>query len=69
MAIRRLPDSALSRIPIIALSANAFESDRRKSIESGMDAHLTKPLNVPLLLETIVKTIQKHRDSGKPAGD
>ncbi len=61
MAIRSLPDPALSRIPIIALSANAFESDRRKSIESGMDAHLTKPLDVPLLLETIVKTIKRHR--------
>ena len=60
-AIRTLPDPVLSRIPIIALSANAFESDRRKSIESGMDAHLTKPLDVPQLLETVVGVIQKHR--------
>ncbi len=72
MAIRSLPDPALSRIPIIALSANAFESDRRKSIESGMDAHLTKPLDIPLLLETVRKTIQKHRDQkyrGRPQRD
>ncbi len=67
MAIRALPDPALSRIPIIALSANAFESDRRKSIESGMDAHLTKPLDVPQLLETIVKTVQDRRASGRNA--
>ena len=67
MAIRALPDPALSRIPIIALSANAFESDRRKSIESGMDAHLTKPLDVPQLLETIVKTVQDRRSSGRTA--
>ncbi|MCI8514492.1 MAG: response regulator [Lachnospiraceae bacterium] len=56
--IRRLKDPALARIPIIALSANAFESDKRLSIESGMNAHLTKPIDVPLLLETIAKTIR-----------
>ena len=60
-AIRKLKNPTLSRIPIIALSADAFESDKRKSIESGMDAHLTKPIDVPLLLETIVKTIQIHK--------
>lgn len=59
-AIRKLKNQVLSRIPIIALSADAFESDKRKSIESGMDAHLTKPIDVPLLLETIVKTVQIH---------
>ena len=42
-AIRRLNNELLARIPIIALSADAFESDKRKSIESGMDAHLPKP--------------------------
>ena len=60
-AIRKLKNPALARIPIIALSADAFESDKRKSIESGMDAHLTKPIDVPLLLETIVKTVQIHK--------
>ncbi|MCX4267180.1 MAG: ATP-binding protein [Lachnospiraceae bacterium] len=60
-AIRKLKHPILSRIPIIALSADAFESDKRKSIESGMDAHLTKPIDVPLLLETMVKTIQIHK--------
>lgn len=59
-AIRKLKNPVLARIPIIALSADAFESDKRKSIESGMDAHLTKPIDVPLLLETIVKTVQIH---------
>ena len=60
-AIRRLDNELLARIPIIALSADAFESDKRKSIESGMDAHLPKPIDVPVLLETIAKTIQMHR--------
>jgi len=51
--IRSLKNPALAHIPIIALSANAFKSDRRLSIESGMNAHLTKPIDIPLLLETI----------------
>lgn len=59
-AIRSFENEALSRIPIIALSADAFESDRRKSIESGMDAHLPKPIDVPVLLETMAKTLQAH---------
>lgn len=59
-AIRKLKDKVLSHIPIIALSADAFESDKRKSIESGMDAHLPKPIDVPVLLDTIAKTLQTH---------
>ncbi len=57
--IRKIENPDLARIPIIALSANAFESDRKMSIESGMNAHLTKPIDVPLLLETLVKTLKK----------
>lgn len=56
-AIRRLNDPVLSCIPIIALSANAFESDKRLSTESGMNAHLTKPIDVPVLLETISRIV------------
>jgi len=59
--VRQLDTPALAHIPIIALYANAFESDRRLSIESGMDAHLAKPLDVPLLLETITRTLQTHK--------
>lgn len=55
--IRRLKDPVLSHIPIIALSANAFESDKRLSAESGMNAHLTKPIDVPILLETIARVL------------
>jgi CheY-like chemotaxis protein len=60
-AIRRLEDPALAGIPIIALSANAFESDRRLSTESGMNAHLTKPLDIPILLETIARIVPDDR--------
>ena len=52
-AIRALPDPALSQIPIVALSANVFESDIRRSYDAGMEAHLAKPSDVPGLLGTI----------------
>ena len=61
--IRSLKDPAQFRIPIIALSADAFDSDRQMSIECGMDAHLTKPIDVPLLLETIAKTLHARKYS------
>lgn len=59
--IRRLENPALSGIPIIALSANALSSDRQLSIECGMNAHLAKPLDIPILLETMAKTVRCTR--------
>ena len=55
--IRGLPDPARASVPIIALSANALESDKRISMETGMNAHLNKPLDVPLLLKTVNKIL------------
>ncbi len=52
-AIRGLQDPALAKIPIIALSANVFESDLRRSAESGMNAHLAKPMDVAEVQKTI----------------
>lgn len=59
-AIRALPDPKLARIPIIALSANTLPSDLRRSKESGMDAHLAKPMDLSLLLGTIEKLTGKR---------
>lgn len=55
-AIRELEDARLAGIPIIALSANALEEDKKRSMESGMDAHMAKPLNVALL-EKLVREV------------
>ena len=54
-AIRNLPDKDKACIPIIAMTANAFAEDKRKTMEAGMNAHLSKPLNVPKLMDTIRK--------------
>ncbi len=59
--IRNLNHPVISHIPIIALSADAFDSDKQMSIESGMDAHLTKPIDIPILLETIAKTLHARK--------
>ena len=60
-AIRRLPNPTLSSIPIIALSASVYDNDRKKSREAGINVHLAKPMNFPLLLETIEKVTKPRR--------
>lgn len=52
-AIRALPDEMKASIPIIAVSANTFEENMRKSMESGMNAHLPKPIDLEVLIRTI----------------
>ena len=52
-AIRALGDPGLANVPIVALSANTFDEDRKQSAESGMNAHLAKPLDIDRLLEVI----------------
>ena len=56
-AIRALPDPVRASLPIIAVSANAFSEDRKRSLESGMDAHLPKPLDVHRLQSLIEKVV------------
>ena len=47
------------RIPIIALSANAFDEDRRKSFEAGMDGHLAKPIVIAQLEDSLKKYLKR----------
>ena len=54
-AIRGSGKKDAEMIPIIAMTANTFAEDKRKTMEAGMDAHLSKPLNVPELMDTIRK--------------
>lgn len=58
-AIRHLPDPVLANIPIIALSASIFLEDYQKAKECEINAHLAKPLNLPVLLETIDELLGK----------
>ena len=52
-AIRSLKDKTRSKIPIIALTANAFEEDRKNAIKAGMNGHLGKPIEIDKLMATL----------------
>ena len=58
--IRVLKDPILASIPIVAMTANAFEEDREKSFEAGMDGHLTKPVSLESLMDMIHKVIKDN---------
>ncbi len=55
--IRRMEDPALASIPILAMTANAFEEDRQQALESGMNGHLSKPIDVEALLAALDKVL------------
>ena len=56
--IRALNDPALAGITILAMTANAFDEDRKKALECGMDGFLTKPI----VIEELISTLQKNLD-------
>ncbi|MBR1820816.1 MAG: response regulator [Clostridia bacterium] len=52
-AIRGLADPRLARIPIIAMTANAFKEDEQAAREAGMQAHIAKPIDVATMMKTL----------------
>ena len=52
-AVRALKDERLAHIPILAMTADAFEEDRQKALRCGMDGHLTKPIEIDKLFEAL----------------
>lgn len=55
--IRSLSDTKKATIPIIALTANAFEEDKRAAFMAGMNGHLSKPINVKMLLQELTRIL------------
>lgn len=55
--IRQLPRPDAKTIPIVAISANAFDEDIRRSLASGMNAHLSKPVEKEKLAEVLGKVL------------
>ena len=51
--IRALENVELASIPILAMTANAFEEDRQEALRCGMNGHIAKPINIEKLLETL----------------
>ena len=56
--IRHLPDKDKACIPIIAMTASAFEEDKREAIAAGMNGHIAKPIDVNELIAILVKNIR-----------
>ncbi len=56
--IRQLPQKYLREIPIIAMTANAFEEDKKQALERGMNAHISKPIDIEKLLNTLIDVIR-----------
>ncbi len=59
--IRRLPDRDKACIPIIAMTANAFEEDKRDAIAAGMNGHIAKPIQVDKLLSILSEVIRQQK--------
>ena len=58
--IRHLPDKDKACIPIIAMTANAFEEDKRKAVAAGMNGHIAKPIQVDNMLSILAEIIRQQ---------
>ena len=57
--IRQLENQKLASVPVIAMTANAFEEDKQEALRNGMDGHIAKPINIEILFNTLNKVLSK----------
>lgn len=62
--IRQMEDETKRNIPIIAMTANAFQEDKRKALNAGMNGFIAKPIDIPHLMQTLLETL-----GGKHSGE
>ena len=55
LTIRKMKDTKKASIPIIAMTANAFAEDTQKALSVGMNAHVAKPVDMNILVPTMMK--------------
>jgi signal transduction histidine kinase/CheY-like chemotaxis protein len=58
--IRKLPDKAKASIPIVAMTANAFEEDKRNALNAGMNGHIAKPIQIDVLFAILSKIVKQQ---------
>ncbi|MDE7187568.1 MAG: response regulator, partial [Lachnospiraceae bacterium] len=56
--IRALEDPEIAGIPIIAMTANAFDEDKQQALDAGMNGHVAKPIDIPILMETLTEVLK-----------
>ena len=56
--IRKMENKSKANIPIIAMTANAFEEDKKASLECGMNGHITKPLDPAKMIKIVSSLIK-----------
>ena len=61
-AIRALPRNDARKIPIIAMTANAFVEDEKEALQAGMSSHLAKPIDIDLLKRVVRQYVRKGTD-------
>ena len=62
--IRAMAIPGARSVPIVALSANAFETDVKEALAAGMDAHIAKPIRIPLLMKTLAGLLRERSAEG-----
>ena len=56
--IRHLPDRQKAQIPIVAMTANAFAEDKKKALDMGMNGHISKPIDIEQIKETLAPILK-----------
>ena len=59
--IRTLDNNKKANIPIIAMTANAFEEDKKKALEAGMNAHIAKPISIDAIMEVLDQIFDRRK--------
>ena len=62
-AIRKLEDETLSSVPILAMTANAFEEDKKEALRNGMNGHIAKPIDIDKLISTLDEVLGAENDT------
>ena len=60
--IRHLDDKMKAEIPIIAMTANAFEEDKKRAFDAGMNEHIAKPIDIEKLRVAILSVLNKQKN-------